>query len=55
MEWYKIKKNVIQLLEFLMDCELITTKEEVIHFNLFPERYYEVWQLYEKEINPGVL
>jgi hypothetical protein len=50
-EWFRTKKNVIELLTFLMDCELITTKEEVILFNEYPDRYTEVWKLYSKEMN----
>lgn len=50
-EWFKTKKNVIELLTFLMDCELITTKEDVILYNEYPERYTEVWKLYSKEMN----
>lgn len=51
IEWFKTKKNVIELLTFLMDCELITTKEDVILYNEYPERYTEVWRLYSKEMN----
>jgi hypothetical protein len=51
MEWYKVKKNVIELMEFLMDCELMTSKEDVIHFSKYPDTYGEVWTLYQREIN----
>lgn len=50
MTWYKIRKNVIQLLEFLMDCELVVTTDDVIDLAKHPERYNEVWELYQKEI-----
>lgn len=50
MKWYEIRKNVIELLEFLMDCELIVTTEDVIHFAKNPHRYDGVWKLYQKEI-----
>lgn len=50
-EWFNTRKNIIELLTFLMDCELITTKEDVIYFNAHPQRYTEVWKLYSKEMN----
>jgi hypothetical protein len=51
MEWYKIKAKVLELLYFLLDTELIIDKEHVIDFVSHPERYNEVWNLYQKEIN----
>lgn len=51
MEWFKIKRNVIDLMEFLMDCELIVTPDDVIDLVKNPSRYDEVWKLYQKEIN----
>jgi hypothetical protein len=48
--WFQIRRNVIQLLEFLMDCELILTVEDVIDLGTKPEKYDEVWKLYQKEI-----
>lgn len=48
--WYDDKSNVIRLLEFLMDCELVTTAQDVIDFVKNPQRYNEVWKLYQKEI-----
>lgn len=50
MAWYEIRKNVTQLLEFLMDCELVATSEDVIDLVKYPERYNEVWKLYQKNI-----
>lgn len=51
MTWHKIKKNVIDLMEFLMDCELIVTPDDVIDLVKNPSRYDDVWKLYQKEIN----
>lgn len=51
MKWHEIRKNVIQLLEFLMDCELIITPDDVIDLAKNPQGYDEVWKLYQKEIN----
>lgn len=51
MTWYDISKNVIQLLEFLMDCELVVTTADVIDLAKHPERYDEVWKIYQREIN----
>lgn len=50
MEWYKVKKNVIELLEFLMDCELIVTADDVIDLMKNPQRYDDVWKLYQKNL-----
>lgn len=50
MEWYEIRKNVTQLLEFLMDCELVITPDDVIDLMKNPHRYGEVWKLYQKNI-----
>ncbi len=49
--WYDIRSNVIELLEFLMDCELVVVAEDVIDIMKNPSRYDDVWKLYEKEIN----
>lgn len=50
MTWYEIRKNVIDLMEFLMDCELVVTTDDVIDLVKNPQRYNEVWKLYQKEI-----
>ena len=49
--WYDDKSNVIKLLEFLMDCELVTVAEDVIDLVKNPSKYDEVWKLYQKEMN----
>lgn len=51
MEWYKIRAKVLELLYFLLDTELIIEKEDVIDFVNHPEKYDEVWMLYQKEMN----
>ena len=50
MKWFDNKSNVIKLLEFLMDCELVVTPADVIDLMKNPNRYDEVWKLYQKEI-----
>lgn len=50
MKWFEIRKNVIDLLEFLMDCELVVTTDDVIDLMKNPSKYDEVWKLYQKEI-----
>lgn len=50
MEWYKIKRNIIDLLFFLIDIEQITTSEEVLDLVDHPIKYNDVWTLYRKEI-----
>lgn len=48
--WYKIKANVINLMEFLIDAELIVDKYDVIDLVDHPQKYDEVWMLYNKEM-----
>ena len=48
--WYKFKKNVIDLIFFLIDIEMITTPEDVLDLVDNPIKYDDVWTLYRKEI-----
>lgn len=50
-KWYDNRKYVVELMEFLMDCELIVTPEDVIDIMKNAQRYDEVWRLYQKQIN----
>ena len=50
MEWYSNKLNVLDLMDFLIGAELITTKDEVIEFSKHPEYYTEVYTIYAREI-----
>jgi hypothetical protein len=51
MEWYKIKKNVLNLMDFLISTELIISIDDVIDFSDHPMHYSEVWMFYQIEIN----
>jgi hypothetical protein len=51
IKWYEVRKNVLSLLEFLMDCELVVTPSDVIDLMKNPNKYDEVWKLYQKEMN----
>lgn len=48
--WYKIKANVIELMEFLINTELIIDKDDVIDLVDHPDKYDGVWVLYSKEM-----
>jgi len=50
MEWYSNRSNVLNLLDFLIGAELITTKDEVIEFSKHPENYTEVYVIFAHEI-----
>ena len=48
--WYKDEKKVIELAEFLTDSGKITSTDELLEYFKYPEKYTEVWNIYEKEI-----
>ena len=48
--WYKDEKKVIELAEFLTDSGKITSIDELLEYFKYPEKYTEVWSIYEKEI-----
>ena len=48
--WYDKKENVAELAEFLVGTEQIATSEDLLDLFEHPERYTEVWNLYQKEI-----
>lgn len=50
MEWYNNRSNVLSLLDFLIGAELIDNAEDVIQFSKHPERYSDVYTIYEREI-----
>jgi hypothetical protein len=50
MDWYNNKDNVLNLLDFLIGAELITTKDEVIEFSRHPEYYTDVFAIFAREI-----
>lgn len=49
-EWYKDEKKVIELAEFMVDVDQITTADELLEYIKYPDRYTEVWELYQEEI-----
>lgn len=48
--WYENKKNVIELAEFLVESDELTTAKELLEFFKNPERYNEVWETYQQEL-----
>ncbi len=48
--WYENEKKVIELAEFLVHSEEITSTEELLEYFRHPEKYTGVWNIYEKEI-----
>ena len=50
MDWYNNKANVLNLLDFLVGAELITTKDEVIEYSQHPEYYTDVFVIFAHEI-----
>ncbi len=50
VHWYTDEKKVIELAEFLVQSEEITSTEELLEYFKRPEKYTGVWNIYEKEI-----
>ena len=50
VHWYEDKKNVIELAEFLVESEELTTAKELIDYFKNPEKYTEVWNTYQEEV-----
>jgi len=48
--WYEDKNKVLELAEFMVDTEEITTARELLDYFKNPSKYTEVWKLYEEEI-----
>jgi hypothetical protein len=48
--WFQNKENVIELAEFLVESEQLTTAEELLEYFKNPDRYDEVWNMYQEEI-----
>ena len=48
--WYEDKKNMIDLAEFLVESEELTTAKELIDYFKNPEKYTEVWNTYQEEV-----
>jgi hypothetical protein len=49
-EWYKDQKKVIELAEFIVETDQITTAKELLDYFKHPDKYTEVWRLYQEEI-----
>lgn len=49
-KWYEDPKNVIELAEFIVESEQIETAKELLDYFKHPEKYSEVWKLYQEEI-----
>lgn len=48
--WYEDEKKVMELAEFLVQSEEIASLDELLEYFKHPERYTEVWNIYEKEM-----
>jgi len=48
--WYEEEKKVIELAEFLVQSEEIISTDELLEYFKHPERYTDVWNIYEKEM-----
>lgn len=48
--WYRDEKKVIELAEFLVHSEEIVDTDELLEYFKHPERYTDVWNIYEREI-----
>lgn len=49
-EWYKDPKKIMELAEFLVETEELDTAKLLLDYFKNPERYTDVWILYQKEI-----
>ena len=50
VNWYEEEKNVVELAEFLVQSKEISTTDELLDFFKHPEKYTEVWNIYEEQI-----
>lgn len=48
--WYENKKNLLELAEFLVESEELTTAKDLLEYFKNPERYNEVWETYQQEL-----
>lgn len=48
--WYDDKNKVLELAEFMVDAEEMTTAKELLDYFKNPGKYNEVWKIYEEEI-----
>ncbi len=50
-EWYLDIKNVLELAEFMVESDQMATAKELLEYFKHPEKYTEVWHLYQSEIH----
>lgn len=50
-EWYEDLKNVFELAEFIVESEQIESAKELLEYFKHPDKYTEVWNLYQTEIH----
>ena len=50
-EWYTDIKNVFELAEFMVESDQVTSAKELLEYFRHSEKYTEVWNLYQTEIN----
>jgi hypothetical protein len=50
LHWYEDEKKVIELAEFLIQSVEIVDTDELLEYFKHPDRYTEVWKIYEKEM-----
>jgi len=50
VNWYDNEKNIVELAEFLVQSKEISTTDELLDFFKHPEKYTEVWNIYEEQI-----
>jgi hypothetical protein len=48
--WYEEEKKVIELAEFLVRSVEIESADELLEYFKHPDRYTEVWKIYEKDM-----
>ncbi len=48
--WYSDHNKIWELAEFLIGVGEINTAEELLYFLYHPDKYTEVWVVYQKEI-----
>lgn len=50
LHWYEDESKVIELAEFLVQSVEIESADELLEYFKHPDRYTEVWNIYEKEM-----
>lgn len=55
LQWYEDEKKVIKLAEFLVQSVEIESVDELLEYFKHPDRYTEVWKIYEKEMTNIIL